>query len=123
MTEETKALYQRLMGTQCLKGTLGESGGNILWRFHEHLTLAIYVDDRDTYVDVNNGMTHFHPDEEELYDDLMDIMHGETVFVTKLGLFGRYISWAGTKKSFEKYRALLTIGVGVRCVSGGGVVR
>lgn len=116
-------LFAKLSRIANMKGEISLDEHSITWRFHEDLCLQIYMDEGEAYVDINNGMTHFHPSEEDVLNQLIAILHGEIVFVTKIGLVGRYVSGIYPIKYYEKHKAWIRLGFGTRCFTSQGIIR
>lgn len=116
------ALYDQLCRLEDRTGDLSHDEHAIRWRFHESLSLLIRIDDLEGYIDVNHGLTHWHPEKEEVYDELCAILRGEVVFVSEIGLTGRYMSGVYKRDYFDRHRKRLKFGVGVRCVTSRGII-
>ena len=83
-----------------LKGELEMKDGWLIWRLPNNIILKISIwnPPHEGYIDtyyLENGrekpLTHWHPMDEELYADLMDINNGWTIWVKKKTLFGENI--------------------------------
>lgn len=72
----------------------------MLWKLPNGICLKIVINNQPhegyiaTYY-LKNGrelaLTHWHPMEDEIYSDLMDIQNGQTIWVRKSSLFGDQI--------------------------------
>ena len=117
-------LAERLLHTEGLTGRLEyhPEGDYFDWSFHEHLSLTVTTGEMGWgYIEVN-GSFPMRPYAGEMYDVLLSIGKGETVFVTKLGLAGRYISGVYPLEYYHKKRRKLRFGVAVRIYSSKGEV-
>lgn len=99
-------LYEKLK-TENLQGKLSKEGECLIWKLPNDIILKIYMNDmgskrgipfREGYIDtcyLKNGkeqnLTHWHPQEDEIYSDLMDINNGQTVWARKKSIFGERI--------------------------------
>lgn len=99
-------LYKRLKNEN-LQGELSKEGEGLRWKLPNCIVLKIFINDiqskgkssfREGYIDVcylKNGkeqyLTHWHPYEDEIYQDLMDINHGRTIWVRKKSIWGERI--------------------------------
>ncbi len=99
-------LYKALKKEQ-VKGELLLEDGWLIWRLPSGILLKIYVWSpmREGYIEtyyLKKGgevpLTHWHPAEEEVYQDLMDIDEGRTVWVKKKSLFGEEILMMNRKE-------------------------
>ncbi len=99
-------LYEKLK-TENLQGTLSKEGECLIWKLPNSIILKIFVNDirskrgtsfREGYIGtyyLKNGreqnLTHWHPQDDEIYPDLMDINNGQTIWVRKKSIFGESI--------------------------------
>lgn len=123
MATETKNLYLKLCKLDGLVGELTYTENDwIAWRFNEHLCVKARLDSREGYIEINHGMTHYHPATDEIFDELSDILYERTIFVSKVGIFGRYISGIYPREYFEKHIRRIKYGLAVRCVTSRRII-
>jgi len=119
----TYILYQRLRATEGLLGRIEfvEDGDYIRWTFHDNLTLsAVSAPNGLGYIEINDGKLSINPYVEEIYENLVEIGKGDVIFVTKIGLAGRYISGMFTRKVYEEKRERITFGIKPKAYSAKG---
>lgn len=99
-------LYEKLK-TENLQGKLSKEGECLIWKLPNDIMLKISIYDiqskrgtsfREGYIDtyyLKNGkeqnLTHWHPQEDEIWQDLMDINSGQIIWVRKKSIFGERI--------------------------------
>lgn len=94
--KNTDDLYSE-MKKNAFEGQLLKDGEMIVWKLDNNIIIYIFVNNQlhegyiDTYY-LNNGkripLTHWHPMEDEIYDDLMDINLKNIIWVKKKTIFG-----------------------------------
>lgn len=108
-------LYEKLK-TENLQGRLSREGESLIWKLPNNIILKIFVNDiksegeisfQEGYIDtyyLKNGkeqnLTHWHPQADEIYPDLMDINNGQIIWVRKKSIFGECIVMMD-KKEYE----------------------
>ena len=82
-----KYVYDELSKIENLRGKLkiNEAQDAICIDFHEYLHLDIFHD----YILLNKGLTHWHGDDEDIIQDVMDIVKGNIVYIESRGFFTR----------------------------------
>lgn len=119
----TYMLYQRLLATEGVFGTIQfvEDGDYIQWTFHDNLSLtAASAPNGLGYIEINEGSLSINPYVEEIYENLVEIGKGDVIFVTKIGLAGRYISGMFTRMVYEEKRDRITFGIKPKAYSAKG---
>lgn len=91
-------------------GKLSRDKELIVWELDNNIILNILVNNQphegyiDTYY-LNNGkripLTHWHPMDDEIYDDLVDINLGKTIWVTKKNIFGKSVPIIMDRTEYE----------------------
>jgi len=122
--KESYKLYRTLSLQDDLLGTVTyvPHGDYIHWEFHALLYLDITTEEHGYgYIEVNDGKLSIHPYVEEILKNLLDIGRGDVVFVTKIGLTGRYISGMYPCALFEAKNKKLTFGIRPISVSAKGI--
>lgn len=115
-------LYEKLK-KEDLKGKLTKEESLLIWELPNGIILKIGINNppHEGYIGTSylkDGkeviLTHWHPMDDEIYKDLMDINNGQTIWVKKNSVFGEriiimdqkeYEAWGDRRKS--KYKKLL----------------
>lgn len=93
-------LYEKLK-KEDLKGKLAKEGELLIWKLPNGIILKIGFNDppHEGYIGTSylkNGkeiiLTHWHPMEDEIYRDLMDIKNGDTFWVKRNSIFGELVT-------------------------------
>lgn len=96
---DTDELYEKLK-TEDLQGELSVEGELLIWRLPNGICLKIAVNNQphEGYIDTyylkdgrEQALTHWHPMEDEIYRDLLDIRDGQTFWIRKRSLFSDQI--------------------------------
>ncbi len=120
---ETKRLYEKLSLLENIAGEIAYNENTLIWRFHDSLCIEALSEDGDTYIRIGNGDLHYHPDEEDMFQELCDINDGKKIFVSKLGIFGRHFTGIYEKDFFEAHKRLIKLGFGTRCYTSRGMIK
>ena len=104
-----KELYDKI--NNIVKGKVLLEDDNIYWKLPNEITFTIGISEREGYIEVNYKnyyITHWHPSNEEIYDDIM-YMNNDVYWIKKKKLFGysnpmfieknKYDSFSEKKKS------------------------
>jgi len=121
---ETYKLYKTLLLQDDILGklTYHMKGDYIHWQFHDLLFLDITTEAHGYgYIEVNDGKLSIRPYVEEILKNLLEIGRGDVVFVTKIGLTGRYISGMFPRALFEAKKKKITFGIRPISVSAKGI--
>lgn len=93
-----------------LQGNLLKNKDMIIWKLENQIIIKIYVNDlpNEGYIDIyylkdgkEMSLTHWHPYEDELFNDLMDIHFGRIIWVKKKTLFGETLPIIIERKVYE----------------------
>lgn len=115
--QDVKDLYEKLK-SEDLQGELSKEGNLLIWKLPNNIILKITVNNiqrngkitiREGYIGTSylkNGreliLTHWHPAEDEIYPDLMDIKNGQTIWVKRKSILGEAIIIMD-KKEYESF--------------------
>ena len=85
-------LYDLLKHTTDICGKIeliiDKHGDYIMWELYSNLLLNIGLDDGEGYIDVNNGLFHWHPENQYIYEDLCKIgIRGHILVIKKSFLY------------------------------------
>lgn len=101
---DTKDLYELMLKNKKLGGQFELLDNEIIvWKF-EDVKYEISIDDRDGLFRVINNknlkleITHWHPDNYDIYDDICKIGEIGNILVIKTFLGGAYIAYMGPKE-------------------------
>lgn len=99
-------LFEKLK-SENLQGELYKEGDWIIWKLPNDIILKITVNNilwngepsiREGYIATyylkdgkERALTHWHPTEDEIYPDLMDIKNGQTIWVKRKSIWGEQI--------------------------------
>ena len=120
----TFLLAERLLGTEGMTGELEYhvDGDYFSWKFHDALSLTVTTGEHGCgYIEVNDSFP-MRPYAEEMYDVLASIGRGETVFVTKAGIAGRYIEGVYPLDVYRAKRKKLRFGIAARVYTAKGEI-
>jgi len=121
---ETYKLYKTLLLQNDLFGKISYeiNGDYIHWTFHDFLFLDITTESHGYgYIEVNDGKLSIRPYVEEILKNLLDIGRGDVVFVTKIGLTGRYISGMYPRALFKAKKKNILFGLKPVAFSAKGI--
>jgi hypothetical protein len=100
-------LYDMMCATPDLCGEfdLTEDGEGIRWRIREDIQITLGVDLRDCYIGVEklllgkieSGITHWHPTEYEIYDEVCKIGKRGNVLVLRQGAGSGAVLYSGSR--------------------------
>lgn len=115
--QNVKDLYEKLK-SEDLQGELSKEGDQLIWKLPNNIILKIAVNNiwrngkitiREGYIGTSylkNGkemvLTHWHPADDEIYPDLMDIKNGQTIWVKRKSILGEAIIIMD-KKEYESF--------------------
>ncbi|MBO4406684.1 MAG: hypothetical protein J5849_03215 [Clostridia bacterium] len=117
-------LAEKLLAAEGMTGKLEYhvEGDYFSWTFHDALSLTVTTGRYGFgYIEVNESFP-MKPYAEEMFDVLAAIGRGETVFVTKIGLAGRYIEGVYPLEVYRAKRKKLRFGIGVRVYTAKGEI-
>jgi hypothetical protein len=126
-----KYVFDELSKMENLIGKLkiNETQDVISVDFHEYLHLDI----SDDYILLNEGLTHWHPDDEEdIIQDIIDIAKGNVVYLESRGFFTRPRKYGRIcdgalkildKEKFEKKKEKFLTKKHLRIYSGNEIIK
>lgn len=100
-------LYKMLISTDGLHSFPEIKNDFITWELYDNVRVEASIDEYDTIIDIINknilygSYMHWHPDVEEMYEELYNIGKKGNVLVLRKSLFGTQIYYLGEP---EKYR-------------------
>lgn len=108
--KDTEELFLK-MKEENLKGQLSKEDVFITWELDNHIILKILMQTipHERYIETyyhdhhkEISLTHWHPMEDEIYDDLMDIQSGKTIWVKRKGLWKESKPMIMDREEYEK---------------------
>lgn len=93
-TKSTKELYEQLLSAQNLLSKPELNGDVLTWKLFSNAYVRAYCNSYDTCIEIiiNNDIlgfsTHWHPDEEDMFDELYSLGKKGNILVLKKYLFG-----------------------------------
>ena len=109
----TKELYQKMFGWNNLRGKISydEETENMTWIIANDLRLEIslwgfegMVNVFDSDLPKTTALTHWHPDADEVYREMLDINESKIKFAYIDTVFGKQIVYIGIPTAKKKYR-------------------
>lgn len=105
--ENSKELYEMMLQTPNLCGSfeLTDDGKKIMWHLYENIKIEIGVDPHACYFDVSkwlfgkieSGITHWHPSNFEIYDEVCSIGKRGNVMVLRSTAISGSLMFYGSK--------------------------
>ena len=107
MFQNTKELYEKMCNTPDLCGTFELEGETILWNLFEGYNIQISVDPRDNYFNIEkksignlaDQITHWHPEADEIYEEVCNIGLKGNVLVIRKNLFCTSVLYMGKEEN------------------------
>ncbi len=92
-SKTTKELYEKLLEMPDLHSTPELDGDILIWKLYENAYVQAYCDSYDTYIGIigtslSYPSTHWHPDEDDIFDELYSLGKKGNILVLKTYLFG-----------------------------------
>ena len=105
----TKDLYALLLKMPDLHSTPKFDGNVLTWDLYENAQVRAYVDDYDTYCGIESKSIiipsmHWHPDEEDILEDLYTLGKKGNVVVLRSSLIVIEVFYMGEKSMFILHR-------------------
>ena len=102
----TKELYEQLIQMPNLHSLPELDGEILIWKLYENAYVRAYCDSYDTCIDIISNstflsLTHWHPDENDMFDELYTLGKKGNILVFKSSLMGTGVFYKGEP---DKYR-------------------
>lgn len=104
----TKEIYVRLISMQDLHSLPELNGDILIWKLFSNAYIRAYCDSFDTCIDIISNdvaigsLIHWHPDEEDIFDELYSLGKKGNILVLKKHLLGVRVFYIGPS---DKYRS------------------
>lgn len=105
-TKTTKELYEQLLKMSDLHSYPELDGGVLTWKLYNNAYVCAYCDSYDTCIDIISNsasvgsLTHWHPDEEEMFDHLYSLGQKGNMCVIKKTLLGSSVFYMGSPSQY-----------------------
>lgn len=106
-SKTTKELYEQLIQMSDLHSFPELEGEIIIWKLYKNAYVRAYCDSYDTCIDIISNkfmggpLTHWHPDEGDMFDELYSLGKKGNILVLKRHLLGVGVFYIGKP---DKYR-------------------
>lgn len=108
----TQELYKMLINTDGLHSLPKIKNDTIIWELYDNVCVEASISEYDTIIDVihknalHGSYVHWHPDIEEIYEELYNMGKKGNILVLRKLLFGTQVYYLGTpdKYSFNKHK-------------------
>ncbi len=106
--KNTRGLYEKIIKMPDLHSMPELDGEILIWKLYKNAYVRAYCDDRDACIDIISNsafvgsLTHWHPDEEDMLDDLYSLgKKGNILAFNNTYFIGKDIFYIGEP---DKYR-------------------
>ena len=102
----TKELYAKLIEMPNLHSIPELNGEVLIWKLYKDAYVRAYCDSYDTCIDIisnsvfTGSLIHWHPDEDDMLDELYTLGKKGNMLVLKKALLGTSIFHSGPSESF-----------------------
>lgn len=97
----TKELYEKLIQMPDLHSTPELNDEILIWKLYKDLYVRAYCDGYDTCIDIihssllKGSLTHWHPDEDDMFDELYSLGKKGNILVLRKSLIGTDVFYIG----------------------------
>ncbi len=102
----TKELYEKLLEMPDLHSTPELDDGILIWKLYKNAYVRAYCDSYDTCIDVISNsilvgsLTHWHPDENDIFDDLYNLGKKGNILVVQNSLLFKGVFYKGVPDKY-----------------------
>lgn len=106
-SKNTKELYEKLIQMSDLHSLPELNGEILIWNLYKNAYVRAYCDGYDTCIDIIShsilvgSLTHWHPDEEDMLEELYALGKNGNILVLKKGLIGTGIYYMGEPEKYQ----------------------
>ncbi|MBQ8575112.1 MAG: hypothetical protein IJ447_03590 [Clostridia bacterium] len=105
-TKTTKDLYTRLIQMSDLHSVPEIDGKYLIWKLYKNAYIRAYCDSYDTCIEIISTSlfcpsTHWHPDEDDMLDELYSLGKKGNILVFKKSLMSTDIFYIGEADNFR----------------------
>ena len=104
-SKTTKELYEKLLEMPDLHSTPELNGEILIWKLYKNAYVQAYCDSFDTCIDIISNstlvgsLTHWHPDEDDMFDELYSLGKKGNMLVLKKSLLGTSVFYSGPSET------------------------
>lgn len=105
-TLTSKDLYNALRFRTDLHSIPEIHGNELIWYLYKNAYVRAYCDDYDACIEIisteyfNNNLFHWHPDEDEMFQELYSLGKKENMLVLKRALYGTSVFFKGPVEEY-----------------------
>ena len=106
-SKTTKELYKELIQMPDLHSTPELDGEILIWKLYENAYVRAYCDSYDTCIDIISNsiligsLTHWHPDEDDMFDELYSLGQKGNILVIQNSLLFKGVFYKGTPHEYR----------------------
>ena len=106
-SKTTKELYDQIIQMADIHSKPELNGEILIWKLYENAYVRAYCDSYDTCIDIIGkfgSLTHWHPDEDEMFNELYSLGKKGNVLVIKefvFGILGTGVFYIGTPDKYQ----------------------
>lgn len=106
-SKTTKEFYEQLLQMRDLHSFPELDGEIMIWKLYKNAYIRAYCDSYDTCIDIINdsnsvrSLIHWHPDEENMLEELHSLGKKGNILVIKKFLFGMGVFYVGEPEKFQ----------------------
>ena len=105
-TKTTQELYEKLLTMPDLHSIPVLEGEQLFWPLYKQGFVRAYCDSYDTCIEINSTSafapsTHWHPDEEDMFDELYALGKRGNILVLKKTLLGTSVFYSGPSEDYS----------------------
>ena len=105
-SKTTKVLYERLLAMPDLHSKPELDGEILFWKLYKNAYVRAYCDSYDTCIEIisnsvfDGSLVHWHPDEEDMLNDLYSLGKKGNMCVIKKTLLGSSVFYMGNPSQY-----------------------
>ena len=106
-SKTTQELYEKLLEMQDLHSTPELDGDILIWKLYENAYVRAYCDSYDTCIDIISNsiligsLTHWHPDEDDMFDELYSLGKKGNIIVIQNSLLFKGVFYKGSPNEYR----------------------
>ena len=105
--KSTKELYEKLIQMSDLHSFPELDGEILIWKLYKNAYIRAYCDSYDTCIEIiddstlGGSLTHWHPDEEDMLEELYSLGKKGNILVLKKCLTGTGVYYMGKPQKYQ----------------------
>ena len=106
-SKTTKELYEKLLEMPDLHSKPELDGEILIWKLYENAYVRAYCDSYDTCIDIISNstligsLTHWHPDEDDMFDELYSLGKKGNIIVIQNSLLFKGVFYKGSPNEYR----------------------